>query len=650
MATTSPVVPRFVRAARVAAALSLEAAALASGIGFVSLGRRANPFLENNELEPRTRTIAIAAALGAAAIAGLVAFALAFRDAWLTRVERGARMAALGVPLGMIPTLLASRVWVHRPLEFLILLSLVVLIIERTARISFEAWCESRWFRARSARLRMSTRTGLVVALVSGAIFAVATGYLSVLRHHRLGTGAYDLAIFDNMMFNGLHGHPFRSTVMFGDRPGNAIADHAHYAELLFLPIYALWPRAETLLVIQAAVLGLAAVPLYLFAVQLLAPGAALVVALAYLFYAPLHGAEFYDFHWLTLAVFFHFSLFYALAARRLAIGVASVLVLYALREDIAPGVAIVGLFLISVGERVAAGAVLAVVSILWTVTNKFVLMPLAGPWWFVRMYDSLVPPGEKDWSGVARTLLSNPTYVATTLLQEPKLEYVLHLLAPLAFLPLRRLAFWTLLIPGVLFTVLTNWSPAFSIRFQYTAHWIAYLFAAVVLALHVLQSTDVRRFPPAVLALSVGVLVHSFVFGVVFVPDSFVADPVKPSWVMTAAERARYGELRRIIALVPDDASVTSTDIEAPHLSNRLDVYAAAQDDTRGQFVLVNTESLGIARTRQNLARVLSDPDYGLVAAGYDGRFLLFRRGQRSAGTREAKARIGIFTPNAPT
>src|SRR6185312_17513899 len=97
--------------------------------------------------------------------------------------------------------------------------------------------------------------------------------------------------------------------------------------------------------------------------------------------------------------------------------------------EDLAPGVAAVGLTLLAMNWKPSVGVLLVVTSVAWTGLNKFVLMPLAGPWWFVKMDDSLVPPGEKDWGGVFRTLLSNPSYVLASLAEIPKIEYLLHML-----------------------------------------------------------------------------------------------------------------------------------------------------------------------------------------------------------------------------
>jgi hypothetical protein len=131
-------------------------------------------------------------------------------------------------------------------------------------------------------------------------------------------------------------------------------------------------------------------------------------------------------------------------------------------------------------------------------------------------------------------------------------------------------------------------------------------------------------------------------VFGAVLDPAGFLGGGgVRPSYTMTPREAQRYRELRRLIAMIPAAASVTSTDIEAPHVSNRRDIYAVAQDVSKGDYLLVNLESLDLARTRANLSLVLGDPAYGLLADGYGGKLLLFKRGQVSPRTAEAKRRI---------
>ena len=71
------------------------------------------------------------------------------------------------------------------------------------------------------------------------------------------------------------------------------------------LPIYASGPAAETLLVLQAVLLGLAGICVYRFAARRLSPWTALVLTAAYYLYPPLHGAQFFDIHFQPVAAAF---------------------------------------------------------------------------------------------------------------------------------------------------------------------------------------------------------------------------------------------------------------------------------------------------------------------------------------------------------
>jgi uncharacterized membrane protein len=86
------------------------------------------------------------------------------------------------------------------------------------------------------------------------------------------------------------------------------------------LPVYAIFPSPETLLVIQSFVLGLGALPLYWLAKdELKNYNAAVLFAAAYLLHPAIHSINWFDFHVEAfLPVFFLFALYY-LSKRKLA-------------------------------------------------------------------------------------------------------------------------------------------------------------------------------------------------------------------------------------------------------------------------------------------------------------------------------------------
>ena len=58
-------------------------------------------------------------------------------------------------------------------------------------------------------------------------------------------------------------------------------------------------------------------------------------------------------------------------------------------------------------------------------------------------------PQGDNSFRGVIATLLSNPVFGLHSLLTTDKLRYILQILVPVAFLPMRRPQLWLALLSG---------------------------------------------------------------------------------------------------------------------------------------------------------------------------------------------------------
>lgn len=142
------------------------------------------------------------------------------------------------------------------------------------------------------ARSRWVDRTGAVQALV----LAVVLGALGWVRHRNHWSGAFDLGIFDQAVWQLSRGETFVSLVN-----RNIFADHFSPVLLAFVPLY--WLAATPLWLIagQALALGTTVLPLRVLARDLRAPlwTATLLVAAS----APLLAAAMFDFHPGTLAV-----------------------------------------------------------------------------------------------------------------------------------------------------------------------------------------------------------------------------------------------------------------------------------------------------------------------------------------------------------
>lgn len=529
-----------------------------------------------NQATTRARSLVLASVLAGA----VVACALAWN------VARRARATCPAAPLdghralaplalaGLLPALVLAGSWNH-PLSVALLVSIFVVAVHWT--YGLRAACREPGPR-RALALGVLARVAPLVVAAGALLYAVYVSVHTVFEHRRFMTHAFDLGIFDNLFANALAGHPFRAVPATADASWSFLAQHTPFALYLLLPIYALAPGAETLLVMQAVVVAAGAVPVYRMGARHLSSGIGCMLALAYLLHAPLHGAVFYDFHFITLAVPICLLAIDLLDEGRYRwFWVAFALALL-MREDVALLFVAVGACLAWAGRhtRVALGA--SVIASIWFIALRFLVMPAAGEWWFADIYSELEPADWPGFSGVVATMVSNPGQVLRSLVAGDKLAYALQLLAPLGFLPLLRPRLWILLAPGAAVTLLTTgYEPTTSIRFQYSALWVAAGFPAATWALasHDERSARHRRVA-GVAALIAGTLATTLHWGAIPPRSHFHAgfDRIRfaPPTSVHERKRAHLHELR---SLAPERASVAVSESELPHVSSHLNTYS---------------------------------------------------------------------------
>ncbi|MGW2566442.1 DUF2079 domain-containing protein [Streptomyces sp. NPDC001537] len=177
--------------------------------------------------------------------------------------------------------------------------------------------------------------------LLATALFA-AYAILSVLRYEHLATRSWDLGIFEQ----AVRGYAqLRAPVVDLKGPGfNVLGDHFSPVLALLAPVYRLFPSPVTLLLAQAALFALSAVPVTRAAAGLLGRPRGLVLGLAYGLSWGLQRAVDFDFHEICFAApLIAFSL-EALLARRWRAALLWALPLVLVKEDLGLTVAAIAL------------------------------------------------------------------------------------------------------------------------------------------------------------------------------------------------------------------------------------------------------------------------------------------------------------------
>ena len=606
-------------------------------VGFVGANTAPAP-LRNRML------IWIAAGAGAGVLLALGLWSWGRAKARTARVMRTARLLSPAILLGFAYPLLRVGEWDAFPrIAAIAVVAVVAELCFRAAaaeilgaRLGVARWigaAAAAWARLLN-RARPTLSPELILVLLGAVGYTVWMSYYTILNHRHFVTMAFDLGSYNNMFYNTLHGHPFRSTAVLRNGPNwSMLGHHAEFTMFAFLPLYALYQKSEMLLILQAAALGTGAIPIYRLAARRIPRTMALILAFAYLLYAPMHQANFYDVHFQPFGVAFILWGLDFLDARRLVLFWLFFVLALGCREDVSIGFVVVGVYLILAGQRPRTGALLCVLSGAYFVTMKFFVMSRFGPSMYSHLYKELYPAGEDSFGGVIKTIITNPAYVFKTLINTDKITFFLLTTAPLVFLPLRRRLLWLSLLPGATFTFLTTaYSPTVEISFQYVCYNIPFLFLAAAIALSMMGQGRIGRAKQwgAICAMAVGTLLATNVWGAIPPSSKFKGGfanigEFKP---VSAAERQKERDLRDLAAMVPRSAALAVSEQEHPHVSSRLKCYDL-RDGYDGADYLLYGEDTGFFGS-DNARRALSSGEYEEIARRPASKLVLLRKKQK--------------------
>jgi uncharacterized membrane protein len=643
--------PPLTAAVRGLGMLFAEGVSCGFAIWTLRVGPRLVQYAAANDLGPRGRAFVLGDMFGTglAACAAALIYLFLRRRTFAAASQRvsgiGWRLAPLAM-VGFLPLLLDWRIWVGRDLTLLMLAAIFGLGVQALSRAAFLApplgifgrrsgalGAALRGWLLRHPRLVERAPLGLVIAGAAG--YATFFGWVTIVSHHALRTYSFDLGLEENLVWNALHwSRPFFKSSPLGGPTAVHFGFHATFVSYLLAFVYAISQRAETMLIIQAVLVGAAALPLFFYARRHIGAWTACLLAFVYMLYPPVHGANLYDFHYLPIGVFFLWLTLYALDARRPVLTVVAVLLTLSIREDVAAGLAIIGAYFLLTGRRPRAGLVVAAIGAAYFVLIKLVIMPhvLKGDSAFLSLYKDLIPTGDNTFAGVLKTAIANPTFTLNTLLERDKLVYLLEIFTPIAFFALRRPIGLLCCLPGTFFSLLsTGYPPLIQTSFQYTANWTTYLFMAMVGNLVWVGSPRApgdtqgpARRRAWLVALASATLVCSYQFGAVFQQHTVRGGFGPYTFGASQQDRTNRQSLLALLAQVPPRAKIVATETIVPHVSNRPDAYTLRFSVYDADYLVFQLPITG--DEQRNALLVLQNGSFGVIDVREP--FVLARRG----------------------
>jgi len=393
-------------------------------------------------------------------------------------------------------------------------------------------------------------RSLVLTAAVLSALYWTGA---AIARWRNFEAGAFDLGLFDQLLWNTSRGRIFETSFL----PYNYLGEHFSPVLLLLAPAYHLGADPSFLLTVQAIGASAAAILVFEMGRALRLPLiVAVAAAMAYLLNPYLHGALLYDFHPETLIVLPSFAAIWAAARGRHRWALAATLSVLLFKEDaVFVALALAGVMWSLGGRREAAMAVGGCVVYAFVVV--FVLMPFVRdghPQALTDRYPVLF--GGHTGLGGLVWLVSHPFDVLREVFSLAHFAVMARFIAVGAIVGLAVPRSLVLLIPAMLV-------PVLSAHYQQAALHLHYGVELVPLALisTLFGARRLRSLPAAAVA------------ALILIPAV-----VGASMVSTVGDRAdnRQAEARRevvreALALVPDDAAVVVQSGLAPDLSRRV-------------------------------------------------------------------------------
>lgn len=391
-----------------------------------------------------------------------------------------------------------------------------------------------------------------------------------------------------------------------------------HFSPILYLAggVVAVWHSPLALIGLQSVACALVIPPVYALVVgrsgKAIARWAAVVVAL----YPALAGLTFVDFHENAFAPAAVAWMLWAFDAGRIVPAAIFALCAVAVKEDQAIFVGIAA----AVGAwrfrrtwpgRVALGVATLAFLAVFAFFSSIQPHHVANPHWSPERFYA--------WNaGDVRALFS------LGILQ--RLGFLLLILAPLGFLPLRSRMMW-LALPPLAEVLLSRMSTTFTLGTHYAGAWLGYVLVAFAFAVRKLPPERAMRWMWACTALCV--------------LELLVANPLHPGLNLHAPQ-ARDATLDAVLASLPSNASIATQEEAYTHLAlDDPNARLLPDDPGAGEdacYVLIDRDFPDSPRLQEYgaaLQELVRERAYTMVRS--DGGAVLYRssRSCSAAGTR---------------
>jgi uncharacterized membrane protein len=511
------------------------------------------------------------------------------------------------------------------------------------------------------ARPASATRVGVALdaldRIAPWLVGALAVGYclvftlMSVFWRDNLRWG-FDILVYSQPIWNTAHGHIWDVSIYSWTT--TELGHDLVLVELLIAPFYRLFGGNIVLIVLQSAAIALGGVGAYALVRTVMPRVRPIVCALFSVLYLSLlfvQRTNLDEFKSRNIIMWTFFFLWLGYRTNRTWLVWTMIGLALLTRSDVALVVVMFGVYALTARKRWTLSWLPIAVGVILFVMVVYVIVPAHSTAGFI--YEDNYGWLGGGLTGIIKSVLTRPWYVAQGVFTAAKLRYTFDLLFPFAFLPLLRPRILLIPLPIYALNMLSSYGNQFSIVHHYNALIVPWLMIAAIEAAGDLATgngivgqrlaafgTRVGTHPtPADNRLPVSAIATALV-GVMLlcslVQQETINSPVQ-SYLLHHHSNPRAAAGRALIHQVPDNAPLAITQKLAGNTPDRRYIYSFPGDPEyhdpalidRADY-LIGDEQLS-AQEQDAIARYRANPAWEVVDER--GGFILMRKRQPGSG-----------------
>jgi uncharacterized membrane protein len=436
---------------------------------------------------------------------------------------------------------------------------------------------------------KLLNKPGLVLAVSSAGIFFSICFLLTLCRYYNFNA-TYDQGIFNQLFWNSIQGRFFESSLSSGLSTNvvhsqqtpevfyRHLGQHFNPIFFLFMPLYALFPGNETLILMQVALVTGAGLVLYALARHHLQPILAGMITISFYCASCVNGPTLANFHDISAAPLLLFSVLLAMEKGWWKLFWLFALLLLGVRQDVGIALFSIGIYMILSKRFPKMGIAVCVVSFTYMLLVTQQIMPLFSADVSKRMtierFGHFASSAEASSSEIILDIIKNPFRLIGEIFYNfpAKLGYLIVHWLPLALVPAISTASWITAGFPLLYLFLQRAGSALVISIRYAMPVVPGIFYGAIIwwstREQLFQKAKIKRLWKICIYLS---LVVSFLANPNGTFSFVLPDSLKPVvYIPLLSQSHHINEFQPLLNKITPSASVAATTQLIPQLSSR--------------------------------------------------------------------------------